>query len=217
MSIIPIGVKRFVSSPRVAETVENTITAVSVETGLKMIGRPTYIMLDKEADSNEKKKFAATKEMLYQGICLTIYLSTMKHVKHFFYEKITKWLGNKNPENKKYIDEYNNKIKDIESKENELKIAKKAAKTKAERKIIKEKALDEIINLKLAIQKDKKLHLPRGVKEVSAIIGSVIMLTIVAPQISHFIIHPLMNALGFDKASTGKKANESKSKELAKA
>src|SRR5574344_870530 len=94
---IPKAVKNWVSSPKTADFVENTIFAVGVETGLKMVGRPTFIMMDKEADSPEKKKYAAVKEMLYQGICLSLYLSCMqKFIKPLFY----KWISNalsKNP------------------------------------------------------------------------------------------------------------------------
>ena len=55
MSIIPVGIQQAVCSPRARTLVENTIFAVSAETGLKMIGRPAFIMADKEADSPEKR------------------------------------------------------------------------------------------------------------------------------------------------------------------
>lgn len=204
MSIIPIGVKRFVSSPRTAEIAENTIIAVSVETGLKMVGRPMFIMADKQADSMEKKKFAATKEMLYQGICLTLYLSVMqKYIKPFFYNVISKNLS-KNPEDKANIDEFNRQYKIIEDKHDLMKSTAKKITDKVKRKEFKNNAIDEIIKLKEVIHNDKRLRVGKGAKELSAIIGSILMLTVVAPQISHFIIHPIMKALGFNENSSPK-------------
>jgi len=199
MKIIPMPVKRFISNPRTAEFVENTIFAVSVETGLKMVGRPAFIMADKEADSKAKKKFAATKEMLYQGICLGLYLGTMKPIKHFFYEGITKFLG-KNPEIKTNIDEFNRQNKIVEEKHDAMKKAVKEISDKVKRKEFKAKALDEIIELKEKISSNKALRVGKGAKELGAIIGSILMLTVVAPQISHFLIHPIMKALGVEKA-----------------
>lgn len=196
-------VKRFVSNPRTAEFVENTIFAVSVETALKMIGRPIFIMNDKEADSKEKKKFAATKEMLYQGICFFLYVTSMKFIKHGIYNLVSKGLS-KNPENKANIDEYNRQNKIIEDKVELRKETAKGIKDKVKRKEFKNKALDEILELKEKLRTNERMHLGKGAKEFSAIIGSILMLTIVAPQISHFIIHPLMKALGFDKHENSK-------------
>lgn len=200
MNIIPMPVKKFVSNPKTAEFVENTIFAVSVETGLKMIGRPTFIMADKEADSEEKKKFAATKEMLYQGICLTLYLLCMKKIKHGIYNIISKGLS-KDPESKTHIDAYNKEVEEIEALEKKMKDAIKGTglfnfkDKKLKKAPFKEQI--EVIHSKMVSNPNFKL--PKGAKELSAIIGSILMLTIVAPQISHFIIHPLMKRLGFDK------------------
>src|SRR5574344_1980880 len=190
---IPKAVKNWVSSPKTADFVENTIFAVGVETGLKMVGRPTFIMMDKEADSPEKKKYAAVKEMLYQGICLTLYLSCMQPIKHFLYGGISK-LMRKNPENAAKLDLYdthNDKMHDIDVK---LKADLKNVKDKLAREKIRDEAMSKIISMKEEIRTNKNLHLGKGVKEFSAIIGSILMLTVIAPQISHLIIHPIMKA-----------------------
>ena len=204
MKIIPTGAQNWVSNPRTAEFVENTFFAVSVETALKMIGRPTFIMMDKQADSKEKKKYAATKEMLYQGLCLGLYLTFLPKIKHFFYDKITNFLKNKSPENKANIDEFNRQNKLIEDKYKEMKKSLKEVQDKIKKKNIKNKALEEIIKLKENLSANKNMHLGKGAKEAAAIMGSILMLTIVAPQISHFIIHPIMNMLGFDKNENAK-------------
>lgn len=209
--VVPDAVKNWVSNPKTAEFVENTFFAVSVETGLKMVGRPTFIMADKQADSKEKKKFAATKEMLYQGLCLGLYLGAMKHVKKFIYGIVSKNLS-KNPENKIKIDAYNKELESIESLE---KLMKAKVKEKGigffnfkAKKAEKIPFKDQINKIHHAMTSNPDFKVPKGAKELSAIIGSILMLTVVAPQISHFVIHPLMKALGFDKKPEGGHAPE---------
>ncbi len=210
MKIIPMPVKRFMSNTKTAEFVENTIYAVSIETALKMVGRPTFIMMDKEADSPEKKKYAAVKEMLYQALCLGLYLSLMKPVKQFFYNIISKGLS-KNPENKIHIDHFNRMQDNLHELEEENKLMIKSARDKFHKKELKKEAYDKILKLKESFESrvlkiadsthspKYDLRLGKGAKELSAIIGSILMLTIVAPQVSHVLIHPIMNALGFEK------------------
>ena len=210
MKIIPMPVKRFMSNTKTAEFVENTIYAVSIETALKMVGRPTFIMMDKEADSPEKKKYAAVKEMLYQALCLGLYLSLMKPVKQFFYNIISKGLS-KNPDNKAHIDHFNRMQDNLHELEEENKLMIKSARDKFHKKELKKEAYDKILKLKESFETrvlkiEDSIHSPKydlrlgkGAKELSAIIGSILMLTIVAPQVSHVLIHPIMNALGFEK------------------
>ena len=211
MKIIPMPVKRFMSSTKTAEFVENTMYAVGIETALKMVGRPTFIMMDKEADSPEKKKYAAVKEMLYQGLCLGLYLSLMKPVKQFFYDRISKSLMSKNPENKVHIDHFNKMQDNLHELEEENRAMIKSAKDKFHKKELKKEAYDKIVKLKESFESrvlkiEDGIHSPKydlrlgkGAKELSAIIGAILMLTIVAPQVSHFLIHPIMTALGFEK------------------
>ena len=210
MKIIPMPVKRFMSNTKTAEFVENTFYAVSVETALKMVGRPTFIMLDKEADSPEKKKYAAVKEMLYQGLCLFLYGVFMTPVKSFIYNKLSKFLS-KNPKNKVHIDHFNRMQDNLHELEEENRLMIKSARDKFHKKELKKEAYDKILKLKESFETrvlkiEDSIHSPKydlrlgkGAKELSAIIGSILMLTIVAPQVSHVLIHPIMNALGFEK------------------
>jgi hypothetical protein len=50
--------------------------AVVATTILKAVGRPAFIMADKKSDP-ETKKYTATKEFMYQGICLLITLGML--------------------------------------------------------------------------------------------------------------------------------------------
>lgn len=196
---IPAPVKNWVSSPRTAEFVENTFFAVSVETAMKAIGRPIFIMADKEADSEEKKKYAATKELLYQGLCLTLYLGVMPKFKEGMYNIISKGLSRKNPNNKVDIDAFNEISKLIKDKYKTRKSTAKTITDKIKRKEFEKQALDEILKIKNSMYGNKKFYLGKGTKEFGTIICSIVMLTIIAPQISHFVIHSIMKVLGFDK------------------
>ena len=71
MKVSPV--KSILTNPKAAEFAQNTINAIAVETTLKAIGRPTFIYYDKNANGNSKK-YAATKELLYQSFCLGLYL-----------------------------------------------------------------------------------------------------------------------------------------------
>ena len=210
MKIIPMPVKRFMSNTKTAEFVENTMYAVGIETALKMVGRPTFIMMDKEADSPEKRKYAAVKEMLYQGLCLFLYGVFMTPVKSFIYNKLSKFLS-KNPENKVHIDHFNRMQNNLHELEEENRLMIKSARDKFHKKELKKEAYDKILKLKESFETrvlkiEDSIHSPKydlrlgkGAKELSAIISSILMLTIVAPQVSHVLIHPIMNALGFEK------------------
>lgn len=207
VKMIPTSVKNWVSNPKTAEFVENTVIAVSVETGLKMIGRPAFIMADKEADSKAKKKYAATKEMLYQGTCLGLYLGVMPKVKKWIFRGVAKVLS-KNQQDKVHIDAYMEKLNDIEmlEKQAKAKIREKGINFfnfKA-KKVEKAPFIEQIKKIHHEMTSNSNFKLAKGGKEFAAILGSIGMLTIVAPQFGHIVIHPLMKVLGFkDKKSEG--------------
>jgi len=189
----------------ISSIAQNTAANVSITTGLKAVGRPAFIFADRNADA-ETKKYAATKEFLYQALCLVIYMLLIMRL----FKKGGFWLAkNKIFKNKdgfemfKNCDEY-------------LNFHKLADMTLAERQTPKnKKLLDTITNkdLKKTLETTDEIkenyHLCKGAIEFSSIIGSIIGLTILAPQISHFILHPIMNALGIEKhgASGAPKTN----------
>lgn len=203
MKIIPNSVKNFVSNPKTAEFVENTIIAVGTETTLKMIGRPTFIFLDTQADE-KKKKFAAVKEFLYQATCLGLYFTIVPVVKELSYLGLSKILRKKQ-ENKILIDEFNKEADIVKAAKNEYKKTGSFIErnfTKKQDKIIKatkELWVNAHKTFKENISSNPKLHLGKGCHELGAIVGSVLTLAIIAPEISHFIVHPLMRALKLEK------------------
>jgi hypothetical protein len=62
------------ANPKLATIAQNTKAAVSIETGMKAVGRPSFILADNNIPP-ETKKYAATKEFLYQATCLAVYLA----------------------------------------------------------------------------------------------------------------------------------------------
>lgn len=184
---IPTPIKDFMSSPKTADFVENTINAVVIETALKMIGRPAFIMVDKEADS-KSKKYSSVKEFLYQASCFGLYLSIVPTVKKYTYKGFSAILS-KNSENKRKLDLFNADL-------NEIHLAEKI-KDKVKAKDLTRALEDKIKNV-------SDYHLGKGTKELGAIVGSVLTLAILAPQISHYIVHPIMKILGFEDKNHGK-------------
>lgn len=197
-SPIPTPVKNFISNPKTAELAENTFFALSVQTGLKMIGRPAFIMTDKKADK-KTQKFAAIKEFSYQGICFGLYLAIVPFVKKGIYNLITKRLSANSQENKTNINAYNEQKHSIEKLYTTMKKQIKQTNNKIQKAKLHEELNSKLNALKLEIKENQKFHLGKGATELSAIIASILVLALAAPQIGSFLIHPTMRVLGFEK------------------
>ena len=61
------------TNPSIYNITQATHAQVSIETGLKAIGRPSFILMDKNIEK-ETKKYSAMKELLYQLTCMVISL-----------------------------------------------------------------------------------------------------------------------------------------------
>lgn len=180
----------FLKNEKFANFSKNAKNAVLVTTALKVVGRPAFIMVDKKYDY-ETKKYTAEKEVLYQLLSLGMAIAFIPFFEFGGYKLAEKKLLNKNnPILKKAID-----------KISETSLLKKIDQFKIELDTIKSGS-DEIA--KDAMTKTK------GVVELGSLIGSVIGLTVVAPLISHKILHPLMNALGLEKGHHGHKQDVAK-------
>ena len=68
------GITNFLTSSTLSNIAQSTTASVSIETGMKAVGRPSFILADKKLDNNTKK-YAATKEFLYQATCLATYMA----------------------------------------------------------------------------------------------------------------------------------------------
>ena len=67
-------ITNFLTNPSLSNIAQSTTMSVSIETSMKAIGRPSFILMDKELDKSTKN-YAAMKELLYQVTCLGIYMA----------------------------------------------------------------------------------------------------------------------------------------------
>ncbi len=73
------GIVNTLSNSTLFNLTQNTAARVSIETTLKSIGRPGFILIDNDIDM-QTKRYAATKEFFYQAICLAVYLAIIPPV-----------------------------------------------------------------------------------------------------------------------------------------
>ena len=149
---------------------------MAVETTLKASFRPTFIYCDKHANK-QSKKYAATKEFLYQTFCLGLYLSLIKPFKNKTYDILSKKLAAKDPEDKRKLDLYNAFQEKI-----------KQAKDKTSKRQLE----DRFTHL---LHTNKDYHFGKGVKELSSILSTVFILALCAPITSQIVLHPVMDLL----------------------
>ncbi len=177
------AIQSFVTSPALYNMTQSTVTQITTETCLKAVGRPAFILGDKDIDS-QTKKFSSTKEFLYQMTCLGIYLAAVMPIlrkgtfalarKMYKDEPVFKIFKNSGDFMKYY------KMNDTE----------KAAKLEEINKTLKtEKITKDKINEDFA----------KGLTELTSIVGSVTGLAVVAPVISHPLIHPILRTMGLDE------------------
>ena len=183
MKISPIT--NILTNPKAAEFAQNTICAISVETTLKALGRPTFIYFDKNANGRSKK-YAATKELLYQSFCLGLYLGFINKVNKPVYKLISNKFFN-NEEDKRKLNLYDTFQKKIDT---------------APTKDLKKSLRAELGKL---IRENKDYKLGKGVHEFSSIISTVFILAGCAPILSQIILHPVMDLI-FKKGKNTKKA-----------
>lgn len=182
MKVSPI--KSILTNPKAAEFAQNTVNAIAVETTLKALGRPTFIYYDKNANGNSKK-YAATKELLYQSFCLGLYLGFINKVKKPVYGFIKNHFFN-TPEDIEKLNLFDTFQKQIDS-----------AKSKENKKALHEKLME-------LLHSDKRYRLGKGVHEFSSIVSTVFILALCAPILSQMILHPVMDLI-FKKDKKGTK------------
>ena len=191
MKVTPVQEKlmkarKVLANPKVASFAQNTVCAIAVETTLKATGRPAFIYYDKHANE-QSKKYAATKELLYQTFCLGLFLGFIKPVKNKVYNAMSKWQAAKDPENKRKLDLYDSFQTQINN------AATKKEKNSLERKFTH------------LLHTNKDYRYGKGLKELSSIVSTVFILALCAPILSQIILHPVMDLI-FGK----KKENKTK-------
>ena len=173
---------------------QNTAARVSIETTLKSIGRPGFILIDGNIDANTKR-YAATKEFFYQAICLAVYLAIIPPIfKTGSYKLGKKFFEKTHPEFNKFknMNEYLGYHKYAKSFLNDRKAA--LSKTKSLHKFNHDGLREDL----LTKEQPETYDLIKGTIEAGTFAGSILGLAVLAPQISHYTIHPLMKFLNIE-------------------
>ena len=174
---------------------QNTAARVSIETTLKSIGRPGFILIDDDID-DETKKYAATKEFFYQAICLAVYLAVIPPIfKAGSYKIGKKIFGKEHPEFSKFknMKEYLDYHKFAKKVYNDRLASLK--KVKSNKKFMHDGLRDDLLNN----ENPETYDLIKGIVEAGTFVGSIFGLAILSPQISHHLIHPVMKLLHLEK------------------
>lgn len=187
-------------SSKLANIAQSTTQSVTIETTLKAIGRPGFILIDNDIDA-DTKQYAASKEFLYQATCLAVYLALIVPVFKKGGFKLAKEKIFKNTEGFQHFKNYNDymhyrKLADNPSVQNRLATLSKEIPTKKSN--VKD-LYNETLLAELNKEEPEKFKYIKGAIELSNIIGSVLGLAVFAPQVSHALIHPTLRFLGLEK------------------
>ncbi len=185
-------------NPKFVNFANNTKYTVTTESIFKATGRPAAIMMDNNVDK-DTRKYAATKEGLYQALCLGIYLTMIPFIFQKYGFKIAQKIlkGDKDLPAFKNAGEYLNyaKLAKMEKKDRQgNKLLSKISDT------LKADPQDRF-TLKEHLLKDEKppeFPAAKGAIELSNLTGTVIGLAWIASELSNYILHPLMRGLGFE-------------------
>lgn len=187
------GISSILSNPTLSNIAQSTSASVSIETGLKAIGRPSFILADGKIEP-QTKRYAAMKEFLYQATCLATYMAIIIPIFKNGSFKLAKKILKEEPAFQKFKNakQYlNYKKLAVMPKENRVKAL-------GEAKYKDMFSKETLEHLKTA--KDAEQHnIIKGSIEFGNIIGSVLGLAIFAPQVSHLIVHPVLKAIGMEE------------------
>lgn len=196
------AVANFLTNPTLANIAQSTTASVSLETGMKAVGRPSFILADKKLD-RQTKNYAATKEFLYQITCLAVYMALVIPV----FKNGAFLLAKKMFKNEKSFELFKN-AKEYLNYQKLAKMEKSERIAFMDKKGDKLKLSDNLKNTLKTQDKPEKHSVIKGAIELGNIIGCVVGLAIVSPQVSHMVIHPALKFLGLEKNQPEKLADK---------
>ena len=179
-----------IANPAIYSITQNTSAQVAIETGLKALGRPGFILLDNNIDS-QTKKYSAMKELLFQLTCLVVSLGVVIPV----FKKGSFKLARMFAKNEKVFQAFEKSDEFL--KFNKLNYEEKLAKLK---EINKTKGTDFKIE---EINADRA----NGVINISSIAGSIIGLSALSPIVSRPFVRPVLKMLGINNDKEESKEN----------
>ena len=197
-----VNFSNFITSNALSNIAQSTTASVSIETGMKAIGRPSFILADKELEPRTKK-YAATKEFLYQAICLGTYMAL---VIPLFKNGSFKLAKNKIFKDEKGFQLFKNASEFLDY--HKLSALPKDARVRALNEAKYQDKFTKEVQELLKSDTPEKFSLVKGLIEVGNTLGSVLGLAVFAPEVSHLIIHPVMKLLGLEKKDSNPERHE---------
>lgn len=201
------AISRVITNPYLVNIAQSSDASVATKTTVNSVGRPGFILIDKNIDL-ETKKFAATKEFLYQATSLLVYMALIVPIFKNGAFKIAK----------KYLYKGEQGFSKFRNAKEYLDYRKFAEKTKNDRiqSLGKDHSVDKFKhdNLREALINEvtpEKYNNIKGAIEVGNIVGSIVGLSVLAPNVSQVLIRPVLKVLGLDRKVTPK-AEEQKIK-----
>lgn len=193
----------FITSNTFQSIAQNTDACVKIETALKAAGRPAFTLIDKNTDK-ETRKYSAAKELLYQLLCFGIYVAVIPPIFKTGGLKVFQKLLKREQlpafkNAKEMLSYYHLAHLPLEERQGS-KLWKHLREELLDPKTGKSLKNDYLLKMdKDSITQAGKMFKPlKGAIELSSIVGSVAGLTILAPEISHLILHPIMKVLGME-------------------
>ena len=192
----------FLTSPGLSSISQSTSASVSIETSLKAIGRPSFILADKKIEP-ETKRYAATKEFLYQATCLATYIAV---IIPFFKNGAFKLAKNKIFKDEKGFQLFKNASEFLDY--HKLSALPKDARVRTLNEAKYQDKFTKEVQELLKSDTPEKFSMVKGLIEVGNTLGSVLGLAVFAPEVSHLIIHPVMKLLGLEKKDSNPERHE---------
>lgn len=194
------AISKVITNPYLVNIAQSSDASVATKTTVNSVGRPGFILIDKNIDL-ETKKFAATKEFLYQATSLLVYMALIVPIFKNGAFKIAK----------KYLYKGEQGFSKFKNAKEYLDYRKFAEKTKNDRiqSLGKDHSVDKFKhdNLREALINEvtpEKYNNIKGAIEVGNIVGSIVGLSVLAPNVSQVLIRPVLKVLGLDKKVTPK-------------
>lgn len=193
------SIANIITNPTLVNVAQSTNGTVASKTIVNSIGRPGFILIDNNI-SPETKKFAATKEFLYQACCLAVYMAVIIPIFKKGGFKLAKEKIFKNTNGFEHFDNFREyifyrKLADNSQKANRLASLEKTISHKNCK--VKDMYNNYLLNELNKDNPDKFVHV-KGAVELSNLTGSIIGLAVIAPNVSQWLIHPFLKLLGMD-------------------
>lgn len=194
------AISKVITNPTLVNVAQNSDASVICKTTVNSIGRPGFILIDSNIDE-DTRKFAATKEFLYQATCLAIYMTVIVPIFKKGGFKLAKEKIFKNTEGFEYFKNFKEythyrKLADNINVNNRLQTLNKDIPYKnCKVKDMYNPALLE----ELKKEVPNKFNSVKGAVDLSNIIGSVVGLAMIAPAVSQTLIHPVLRFVGLEK------------------